>query len=91
MSTWVSATYACERCGNRYTTMVYDQPNPVLGQERSPNGPHPSRPRPPIARLTVAASCWSRTLATLRGRAGLDTAAGSIAPDRSPVRLCVGP
>ena len=43
MSAWVSATYACERCGNRYTTMIYEQPNPVLGQgtitERIPPQP----------------------------------------------------
>jgi hypothetical protein len=40
MSAWVSVTYTCERCGNRYTTMVYGQSSPVLGEgtiaERNP-------------------------------------------------------
>jgi hypothetical protein len=40
MSAWVSATYACERCGNRYTTSTYGQPPQVLGEgtiaERNP-------------------------------------------------------
>jgi hypothetical protein len=32
VSIWVSVTYACEQCGNRYTTSVYDQPSRVLGE-----------------------------------------------------------
>jgi hypothetical protein len=44
MSAWTSATYVCERCGNRYTTSVYGgQPNRVLGEgtiaERNPPEP----------------------------------------------------
>ena len=43
MTAWVSATYACEHCGNRYTTSVYGQPSRVLGEgtiaERDPPQP----------------------------------------------------
>jgi hypothetical protein len=43
LSTWVSATYACERCGNRYTALTYDEPARVLGEgmiaERDPPQP----------------------------------------------------
>jgi hypothetical protein len=49
MTAWVSATYACERCSNRYTTLTYGQPNRVLGEgtiaERNP------------PQLTTAAHC----------------------------------
>jgi hypothetical protein len=49
MSTWTSATYACERCGNRYSTSTYGQPPRVLGEgtiaERNP------------PQSTTAASC----------------------------------
>jgi hypothetical protein len=54
VSTWVSATYACERCDNRYTTSVYGQPSRVLGEgtiaERNP--PQPTT----AARCTVDGS-----------------------------------
>ena len=49
MSTWTNATYACERCGNRYTTSVYDQPSRVLG-EGTITERHPPQP-------TTAARC----------------------------------
>ena len=41
MSTWTSATYACEVCGNRYTTSVHGQPSRVLGQGMSAEGDPP--------------------------------------------------
>jgi hypothetical protein len=41
VSTWVSATYACEVCGNRYTTSVHGQPSRVLGQGMSAEGDPP--------------------------------------------------
>ena len=41
MSTWTSATYACEQCGNRYTTSVYGQPSRVLGEGMSAEGDPP--------------------------------------------------
>jgi hypothetical protein len=43
MTAWTSATYACEWCGNRYTTSTYGQPPRVLGEgtiaERNPPQP----------------------------------------------------
>ena len=41
MSTWTSATYACDQCGNRYTTSVYGQPSRVLGEGMSAEGDPP--------------------------------------------------
>jgi len=41
MSTWTSATYACEQCGNRYTTSVYGQPSRVLGEGMRTEGEPP--------------------------------------------------
>jgi hypothetical protein len=41
VSAWVSATYACEACGNRYTTSVYGQPSRVLGEGMRAEGEPP--------------------------------------------------
>jgi len=49
MSTWTSATYACEQCGNRYTTSVYGQPSRVLGEGMRAEGEPP--------RLTTVTRC----------------------------------
>jgi hypothetical protein len=34
MGTWVSATYACERCGHRYEGRTYGRAVPDLGPAR---------------------------------------------------------
>ena len=62
VSTWVSATYACEVCGNRYTTSVHGQPSRVLGEGMSAEGDPPRFATVTLCKLTVAASCWSRNL-----------------------------